>query len=1025
MNPVITEIVPTVYLRRAAGGLEQCARVTVRCEGEDGTPAALIAAGATHPLGALPAGDSTHDVFIPAIQAPREIAFELRQGDRVLDSRSVPWRPPRPWVVHVVQMSHHDVGYTDLPSHVLPEHDRWLDEVIDFAAATRDYPDEAQFRMIVEQAWSLAHFLRHATPVRARAMIGLIRSGHVEVTALFGNLTTELCGHETLVRALYPSARIARRTGVPVVSAEHNDVPGFTWGLAEILAGAGVRLLCPGLPNYYTWGGHTVPSFWDEEAVFGYKGMPGAFWWESPSGKRILFWCNNAGCGGDSRPKMPHLAERLQQLSDGEYPYSVLRWPVQGGRRDNSPYIGGYCETIREWNARWAFPRLISSTNAQFYGDLVKAIPPTLPVRRGDVPGQDYPVGAASTARATAVNRNNHSAIPAAEALASMAGALAGSPSHRERLDAAYEEALWHDEHTWGHHFPCGPTSDAHAMEKAVHALRGATLAHDVVSKAMARVADAVRVADPGLHLVVFNSLPRERTDLVQTPLREIDNCGSEMAATRPEDDPAGGGHLWPALLGRRSHVTPPVDIVEGKFDLIDAATGERVPYQIRRIRSPLDATPYAADRFAVEEYQPFERRFGLARTLEFVAHGVPALGYRTYRLAPRVDAPAATPGVAATEGALENEFYRVEVDPGTGAVTRIYDKRTRRELVDRSPDHPFGSFIVRDPEEKETLARIAGPLSVHAGPLRTSLHIPLSAPGHPEIEEIVTLTAGLPRIEFAVHVVKDPTPLLDAFVAFPFDIPAGRFTIEEPLHAADPAADRLPGAYSNRLTAQNWVRVSNGQTTVAWSSLDAPVVAVGRLWPSRVSQAHACIPSARRTDPPQSAEDLRGGTVYSLLFANNFGTNFQASQSGAALFRYAFAPAAGDAGAAAAADFGEAAVSPLTTMFTQRPGEGTLPPVLEGLRIDPPAVRLLALKEAEQGKGLILRLWNASNARVSTRVDWPLRNLRAVQRTNLVEMDLAEAIQCRRDGFEIAMEGGEVRTLLLLRRTPRSEPRS
>ena len=37
-----------------------------------------------------------------------------------------------------------------------------------------------------------------------------------------------------------------------------------------------------------------------------------------------------------------------------------------------------------------------------------RIVPDDLPVFRGELPGQDYPPGASSTAAATAVNRNNH-----------------------------------------------------------------------------------------------------------------------------------------------------------------------------------------------------------------------------------------------------------------------------------------------------------------------------------------------------------------------------------------------------------------------------------------------------------------------------------------------------------------------------------------------------------------------------------------------------------------------------------------
>ncbi len=59
------------------------------------------------------------------------------------------------------------------------------------------------------------------------------------MTALFANEITELCGHEELVRLLYPSFELKRRFGIDITVAEHNDIPGFSWGLASALAGAG------------------------------------------------------------------------------------------------------------------------------------------------------------------------------------------------------------------------------------------------------------------------------------------------------------------------------------------------------------------------------------------------------------------------------------------------------------------------------------------------------------------------------------------------------------------------------------------------------------------------------------------------------------------------------------------------------------------------------------------------------------------------------------------------------------------
>ena len=657
-HPTIEHATPTVFLAGQAGVLRQLARVSISNPGEPIAASILALTPGGNALEtalpALPAGASTHDVYLYEPSHPADVTFALKVNGAIVDQHTRAWRRPKRWVVHVTQTSHHDLGYTDLASNVLRIHDRWLDEAIDLAEGTRDFPHDAQFRIVIEQGWSLQHFLRAAPASRAARMIDLLRSGQFELNALWGNMTTEICGHETLIRALYFAQSLRRQHGIPLTSAEHNDITGMSWGVCQALTGAGIDFFCPGLPLYYDWGNLGLESFWDERAVFGPlfpAGSPGAFWWEAPTGRRLLFWCNNSGCGGDCRATLPGLEAKLQQLWDAGYPLDVLRWPVIGGARDNSPYIDGYARTIRDWNEKWAYPHLVCSTNAMFLADLRARHlsgpdQVTLPVHRGELPGQDYPIGATSTAVPTAINRNNHAALATAEKLATVASALTDFVYPGAQLKEAYDDALAFDEHTWGHHYPAGPSAQASQAEKAAHAYRAAALSHDVIARALARIADHVHAgqnADSYL-LVVFNSTDTTRTGLVRAPLREIDNCGSEMAAVPPADDPQGAGYLWGVLLTNRWHLNLPPDMLAGRFDLIDATSGDQAPFQVIEIAGAQDTALYAAERAGLgagsKRYGMFEMPVGIKRDVCFVATDVPALGYKTYRLVPRATRP-------------------------------------------------------------------------------------------------------------------------------------------------------------------------------------------------------------------------------------------------------------------------------------------------------------------------------------------------------------------------------------------------
>lgn len=994
-EPALVEIVPTVFLTGTDEDLWQLVRVTVANPQPACSAALLVRGGAADAevdLGILPQGQTVQEVSIPAITLPADLTFVLRAGGAVTSQMTVAWQPPRRWRVHVIQHSHHDVGYTNLSSTVLREHVAFLDEAIGMAEATAELPEEAQFRLVIEQAWSLVEFVRRVPQERVQRMGELLRAGQMELTALFGNMTSELCAPEGLIRALYPSQRIARRFGLRLTSAEHNDVPGLSWGLAQVLTEAGIEFFAPGLPRYWNWCDPAMQSFWDDDVLFP-QGRPGGFWWEAPSGRRILLWESAFGAGGNVHPGLPNLAEGLRAMLERGYPYETVYWPVRGGARDNSPYIADYCQTVRDWNERWTYPRLMVSTNDRFYRDLRDELPANLPVFRGELPGQDYPVGAMSTAAATGVNRANHTQLLVAERLSTLAAATTDLPPATEALDEAYEDVLWYDEHTWGHHFPAGPAAQASEFEKQVHAYRAAAVTHDVISRYLARIADHVQLPADGFCLVVYNPLPHPRTAAVSTPLRELENCGSTMCLRVDPDDPDSGPLRQGMALTDRWHRYPPAEVLRGDFDLLDAETGETVPFQIVEIGSAHDPALHAPQRYGLAQGGKrlgiFEAPSGVGRDLRFVARDLPPGGYRTYLLRPcfRSRLPVATSGVARGL-VIENDFYRVAADPDTGRVVSIVDREADRELLDARAPHGLGELVVRDPE-----AVLPAEAPVHCtlsadGLVYRSLSFASSAPGHPQVHWTLGLHAGVKRLDLACRVLKDPTPLLEAYLAFPFQMEAPHWRYESVLAMAEPIRDFLPGAYWDAVTVQNWVRISDDALSLLWSSLETPIVSLGQLHPGYTSPAHSCLVPERAHHEPAAADSLSRGWLYSLLFANNFGTNFAVSQSGTALFRYSFTTAPGILSDAEATRLGWEARTPCETIFAERRRPGHLPLSGSLLSLSEDYLALLACKAADDGRGLILRLWNPAPEPARGRVSVGLGPVAEARLTSVTEQD-------------------------------------
>ena len=66
-----------------------------------------------------------------------------------------------------------------------------------------------------------------------------------------------------------------------------------------------------------------------------------------------------------------------------------------------------------------------------------------------------------------------------------------------------------------------------------------------------------------------------------------------------------------------------------------------------------------------------------------FVARNIPPMGFAVYRIAEGGKSKAKGGALSVTDSTLENEYFKVKVDPTTGWVISIYDKKNKREIVE------------------------------------------------------------------------------------------------------------------------------------------------------------------------------------------------------------------------------------------------------------------------------------------------------------------------------------------------------
>ena len=119
------------------------------------------------------------------------------------------------------------------------------------------------------------------------------------------------------------------------------------------------------------------------------------------------------------------LPDMLGAMEKGGCPFDGARYAYNGS--DNQPPEVRLSYIAREWNSRWAYPKIIVATNSMFFEHLEKECS-GVRVFKGELPHTDYVVGAISTAKETGINRITHDRLHSAEKFATIASLVSDYP---------------------------------------------------------------------------------------------------------------------------------------------------------------------------------------------------------------------------------------------------------------------------------------------------------------------------------------------------------------------------------------------------------------------------------------------------------------------------------------------------------------------------------------------------------------------------------------------------------------------
>ncbi len=797
-------------------------------------------------------GANNLQVGLDEVSQNTQLQFKLVAGDFVQDVL-IEQRPLRKWQVNLVQHSHTDIGYTRSQTEILGEHLRYIDYALDYCDLTDSYPDNAKFRWTCEASWAVDEYLKSRPASQVARLKKRVQEGRIEITSMYFNFD-ELPEEQVLAASLQPLKRF-KAAGFETRTAMQNDVNGIAWCMNDFYKDLGVKYL-----NMGTHGHRALICF----------EKPTLFWWESPSGNRMLAYRGEHYMTGNitfemEKPDLNNFAEKvlgyLHELDSKGYEFDEISIQHSGYLTDNSPPSTRASGLIKAWNEKYLWPRLKTATATGFFESMEKKYADRFPVYRGAWPDW-WTDGFGASAREVAAGRNAQSDLTANTGGLSMAKlqGLQLPPAVEERIDLVNNALLFFTEHTTGYsesvrepyHFQ---TMEQRAIKEsyAWEAYRRAKM----IGEETLGVLQQNHKNEAMPSLLVYNTLNWKRDGLVQVYIdHQLVSRNQEPVITDSE-----GRVCQAQVVSRRS-----------------------------------DGTYWAV-----------------------WVTGVPAFGFKKLRIKTR---EATVPQIhTLPQTVLENQWYRLTLNTSKGTIESWFDKELNRELLDREAAHGMGEFIYErlgnryqmEQKRLDDFKRFSFDSvlfdSYIPGPVWSTIRMKgktaASYEGYDTGIEIKLYTITK-RVELAYSIVKKPIVEPEGiYIAFPFKLEGGKHFCEVQGGEMEAGKDQIPGSSNDWNTQQKYTVLRSKDAQIVLGSPEIPLVQFGGINTGRYRAG--AIPASTH--------------LYSWPMNNYWVTNFNPDQRGEHRWMY-FLTSSGDTTGVFASRTGWESRIPMLTRVL--PGGGT-----------------------------------------------------------------------------------------------------
>ena len=715
--------------------------------------------------------------------------------------------------------------------------------------------------------------------------------------------------------------------------------------------------------------GHTLqtPQLLKRAGVRYYKisrGPPSIFYWVSPDGSAVLTylaeysWSYHSLLGYSSEETLRRLPAEIEKARRS---YRISNLMIPDGDDWTSPNVT-LLEIIRTWNESKGKPVLKLATVSEFLSSVERD--QSIPVVTGDMPNIWVGVAAIEAETVRRLRRLQNIIFSAEEFMA--ISSLLGSDHNYKDIQDAWQLALLTADHNWGGKEPreYGEFCDE---EKMRYIKQASTLCMKQLEKSLESITSRIDTTSSDkdeVPLIVFNQLPWTRTDLVEF---EVDNQADPMKIQIRSQD------------------------------------GTYVPSQA--------SVSFDDDR---------KKRIRVA----FVAENVPGTGYKTFfinfsGLSEKVESL-----LNAERNVIENRFYLVEVDSAGRGIARFVDKDRGVEIggekecslgpmkfrfmlneifgmglklsikkiqtvLDRTNDVitavPTGEFF-RAGDFPSTVTVIEN------GPVKATILIEGKFIDSVRRQEI-TLYDKLNRVDMKTSIDWLGRNYVALMLTFPLNLESSSNTVVNVPYGAVNLTDVAPGFWVKPTDplqfkvrgVQHWVDItdSGGGATLSTN------------WP--------CFDFTMTTSAV---------ILWAMDNEDSFFSGPRYRQRGTHTLTFSLTPHQGGWRMAQAYRQGLSTTYPFIPVMTSQ-HSAFLPREMSFMKIEGSNIVLTALKKAENGRGYILRLYEAEGKERSFTIEF-YRDVKECWETNLLEED-TKGLTFYKKQVDLQIPPYEIKTIRVL----------